>query len=315
MNKFALLCPGQGAQSAQMFDLARQHAGAASFIQDVLKQTINRHTLADVLSSAELLFENRYAQPLLVAATLAHWLALKERLPAPDLVAGYSVGEVAAHAVSGSLDVHAALELATARAALMQACVLQPQRMLAISGVAVADIRHFAASHDLHVAIITADNKVIVAGLETQLMAAMPHIATLPGHDITYTEIAVHVASHTPLMQAAVPGFAQVLENTLNNAAMRDADVAVLAGITGELVTTMAAIRSSLLAQMTQTIQWHACMDALAENGVRFALELGPGSALSKMLQVRHPQIACRSVADFRSLEGVVQWVQRQREN
>ncbi|MBC3920486.1 acyltransferase domain-containing protein [Undibacterium sp. CY18W] len=311
MNKFALLCPGQGAQSAQMFALASQHTGADSFVQDVLKQTIHQHALADVLSSTALLFENRYAQPLLVAATLANWLALKQHLPVPDLVAGYSVGEVAAHAVSGSMEVLAALELATARAALMQACVHAPQRMLAVSGIAIEDIRHFVAGHDLHIAIITADNKAIIAGLATHISAAIPDILLLPGHDIGYTEVAVHIASHTPLMQAAATDFAQVLMDTT----ICDTDVGVLAGITGETVTAPAAIRSSLLAQMTQTIQWHACMDAMAESGIRFALELGPGAALSRMLQLRHPHIACRSVADFRSLEGVIQWVQRQREN
>jgi [acyl-carrier-protein] S-malonyltransferase len=42
------------------------------------------------------------------------------------------------------------------------------------------------------------------------------------------------------------------------------------------------------------------------------ALELGPGSALARMLQARHPQIACRSVADFRSLDGIISWLGRQ---
>jgi [acyl-carrier-protein] S-malonyltransferase len=30
------------------------------------------------------------------------------------------------------------------------------------------------------------------------------------------------------------------------------------------------------------------------------------------MLQGRHPHIACRSVADFRSLDGIVAWLDRQ---
>ncbi|MFZ6638217.1 ACP S-malonyltransferase [Undibacterium sp. TC4M20W] len=311
MNKFALLCPGQGAQSADMFALARQDAKAASFVQDALSHKIEQHTLAEALSLPDLLFENRYAQPLIVAATLANWLALRDNLPKPDLVAGYSIGEISAHAVSGSIDVQATLQLATTRAALMQACVYTPQGMLAVSGVAITDIQEFAASHDLHVAIITADNKTIIAGLAGKLSAAIPEIARLPGHDIAYTEIAVHIASHTPMMLAAAPGFAQAL----NDIPLHETDTPVLAGINAEKVTKAVCIRSSLQAQLTQTIQWHACMDAMAESGISYALELGPGSALSKMLQARHPQIACRSIADFRSLEGVVHWVQRQSEN
>jgi [acyl-carrier-protein] S-malonyltransferase len=52
-------------------------------------------------------------------------------------------------------------------------------------------------------------------------------------------------------------------------------------------------------------------MDAAAEAGITVALELGPGAALSRMMQARHPQIACRSVADFRSLDGIVAWLGR----
>ncbi|MFZ6874902.1 ACP S-malonyltransferase [Undibacterium sp. Di27W] len=311
MNKFALLCPGQGAQSADMFALAKQDAQALSFVHKVLNHQIEKHTLADALSSPDLLFENRYAQPLIVAATLGNWQALRDHLPTPVLIAGYSVGEISAHAISGSLDVQAAVKLATTRASLMQACVHAPQGMLAVSGVAISDIQQFAASHDLHVAIVTADNKAIIAGLADKIRAAMPEIASLPGHDISHTEIAVHIASHTPLMLAATSGFAQALIDT----SMRETDIPVLAGINAEKIMQAENIRSSLLAQLTQAIQWHACMDALAENGISHALELGPGSALSKMLQVRHPQIACRSIADFRSLEGIVNWVQRQNES
>jgi len=311
MNKFALLCPGQGAQSAQMFALARQDKTAASFVQDVLSQKLYQHQLNDVLASSEMLFENRYAQPLIVAATLANWIALKDKLPTPDLVAGYSIGEIAAHAASGSMAAQDALQLAISRAALMQACVHAPQGMLAVSGLAIADIQQFAASHDLHIAIINADDKFILAGLADKVSAAIPHIFSLPGHDITLTQIAVHIASHTPLMLAAAPGFLQALNDT----ALCKSETAVLAGINAEKTSEPASIRSSLLAQLSQTIHWHACMDALAENGVSYALELGPGSALSKMLQARHPHIACRSIADFRSLEGVAHWVQRQNES
>jgi [acyl-carrier-protein] S-malonyltransferase len=52
-------------------------------------------------------------------------------------------------------------------------------------------------------------------------------------------------------------------------------------------------------------------MDATAEAGMTVALELGPGAALARMLQARHPQIACRSVADFRTLDGIVAWLGR----
>lgn len=52
-------------------------------------------------------------------------------------------------------------------------------------------------------------------------------------------------------------------------------------------------------------------MDAYPEADVTVALELGPGAALSLMLNVKHPQIARRAVDDFRSLTGVRKWLAR----
>jgi [acyl-carrier-protein] S-malonyltransferase len=63
---------------------------------------------------------------------------------------------------------------------------------------------------------------------------------------------------------------------------------------------------------LAETIEWSACMDAAVESGVTVALELGPGAALSRMFRSRHPEIACRSVSEFRSLDGIVSWLERQ---
>ncbi|MFZ6654334.1 ACP S-malonyltransferase [Undibacterium sp. TJN19] len=313
MNKFALLCPGQGAQTAEMFDLATASLSGAAFLKTLDDSDVFSLPLTQVLASTELLFENRYAQPLIVAASLANWQVIRHALPAPALVAGYSVGEISAHAVSGSLDIQTAIHLAASRAQMMQACVTQsaPQRMLAVSGINIAELQVFASQHRLHVAIVTAENKAIIAGLADDIALAIPALQDMPGHDISHTIIPVHIASHTPLMQGAVPAFTQLLMQS----PVVVSNTSVLAGVSAETVTTPEQICSSLVEQLTHPIQWAACMDACAEKGIRFALELGPGSALSTMLQARHPHIACRSVADFRSLDGVIAWVKRQLES
>ncbi|MEB0233328.1 malonyl CoA-ACP transacylase, partial [Undibacterium sp. 10I3] len=70
-------------------------------------------------------------------------------------------------------------------------------------------------------------------------------------------------------------------------------------------------VQEALMRQLTQPIDWTACMDACVEQGITVVLELGPGAALSRMLRVRHPEIACRSVSEFRSLAGIRQWLDR----
>jgi [acyl-carrier-protein] S-malonyltransferase len=122
------------------------------------------------------------------------------------------------------------------------------------------------------------------------------------------TPIQVEVASHTGLMQDAVAPFRTALEQS----PFASFKAPVLAGVSAARVSGKEAAITLLSRQLAEKIQWDQCMDACAEAGITVALELGPGSALSRMLRARHPAIECRSVADFRTLAGVARWLERQ---
>jgi [acyl-carrier-protein] S-malonyltransferase len=273
-GRLLLLCPGQGGQHAGMFDLARTHAGARDFLDHCA-----------VPADGAALFDNRVAQPAIVAATLAMWLALNDTLrrcctpppaPAPleDIV-----------------------RLAAARATLMDAAATgEPQGLAAISGVAVDTVRK-----QVDVAIVTGIDTCIAGGTRVHL-DALP--ALWPAARIQL--LPVGIASHTPRMQEAVAPFARLLEGRVGRPRCP-----VLAGIDATRVTRPDVAIDRLSRQLAETIDWAACMDAVAESGTTVALELGPGAALARMLQARHPHIACRSVADFHTLDGVSAWVAR----
>ncbi|MDW7601631.1 malonate decarboxylase subunit epsilon, partial [Stenotrophomonas maltophilia] len=95
----ALLCSGQGAQHAAMFDRVRD-LPAARHTLDVASTVLGRDVFS--AAAADDRFDNAQAQPLLCAATLAQWQGLRDNVPTPTLVAGYSIGELAAHAIAGS---------------------------------------------------------------------------------------------------------------------------------------------------------------------------------------------------------------------
>jgi [acyl-carrier-protein] S-malonyltransferase len=285
-GRLLLLCPGQGGQHAGMFDLARLDPGARAFLDGCA-----------LPATPDALFDNRMAQPAIVCATLAMWQALQARLPAPKLVAGYSIGELAAYGVAGALD--NAVALAKARAALMDAAASgQPQGIAAVSGVDVAQVRNI-----IDVAIVTGADSCIAGGLEAQL-AALP--ARLPTARVQ--RLPVGVAAHTALMAGAVAPFAQLLEG----ATFAPWRCPVLAGVDAMRVVRPEIAIDRLARQLASTIDWAACMDAASEAGITVALELGPGAALSRMLRERHPHIACRSVADFHTLDGIAGWVTRE---
>ncbi len=252
------------------------------------------------------MFENRLAQPLIVSATLAMWEALKSRVPVPSLVAGYSVGELSAYGVAGALAPFDAVRLATIRATLMDSAAgaTQPQALVAIGGLPVERARALARADGFDIAIITGHDTVIAGGLETTLALLEAAVASEGGR---LQRLPIGIASHTALMAPSVGPFA----DALLAAPFHAMACPVLSGIGAEKIVDKARAAETLSRQLAETILWSECMDAAAEAGITVALELGPGAALSRMLQARHPQIACRSVADFRSLDGIVAWLGR----
>lgn len=305
-NRLALLCSGQGGQHPGMFDLARADRNAGMLLDQWALDSIFGMPLDTVLAENTLLFSNRIAQPLIVAATLATWAAIKNHVPVPALVAGYSIGEVAAYGVAGALAAEDAIDLAVSRARLMDACLTQSPRqvLIAISGFNADTIDALLQQHGFHIAIETGEDSIIAGGLlksvaevEKKVMQSGGRITVLP----------IEIASHTPYMQAAVAPFCAELERHHFSIPA----VPVLSGISAALVNHTDQAISTLSNQLTETIRWMDCMDACAETGVTVALELGPGSALSRMLQARHPEIECRSVNEFRTLAGIATWLAR----
>lgn len=294
---FLLLCPGQGAQHGAMFDLARSDPRANALLE----------RLAPALPTLDGdLFANRAAQPLVVAATLAIWEALRGTAPPPALVAGYSIGELAAYGVAGAYNAEQTVALAHVRAQAMDDCLLDHpgQALVAMSGLIVQQAITLAKAHDFVLSIETGDDTCITGGPANKADALAQAAIAAGGRA---TRLPVTVASHTPYMAGAVQPFAQALTQQ----DFTTLSAPVLAGISATAINDNPRAVDQLSRQLAEPIRWAACMDACAEAGITYALELGPGNALSRMLQARHPHINTRSVADFRTLDGIQKWLRR----
>jgi len=303
-GRLLILCPGQGAQHPAMFDMARTDPAASILLDDP-----QLAPLFAGINDGTSLFTNRVAQPAIVAATLAMWVALRDTVPLPALVAGYSIGELAAYGVAGALALPDAVRLALERAQLMDAC-LDPdaaQGMVAVSGIPTVAIEPLLQRFGFYPAIVTGEDTVVAGGPAAQ-REALADAAAAAGARATV--LPVEVASHTPLLQGAVAPFAEVLARQ----EWRAPAFPVLAGISAEKVHDARLATHVLSHQIAEPIRWMDCMDAAAEAGITVALELGPGAALARMLQSRNPNIACRSVTEFRSLDGIRSWLGKQLE-
>jgi len=310
MSGTAILCSGQGLQGRGMFDLVAREPKA----EPVFKAAgiaLEGHDPRDLVKTGSDgdLHGNKVAQILCCTQALAVWSVLDEVLARPLVVAGYSVGEVAAWGVAGVVDAATLFALAAARADAMDAATKQPAGLLSIRGLSRHDVDAICEATHTHIAIIDGPETFLIGGTDGSLKAAAKD-ADAHGAQHT-TRLAVTVPSHTPLLQAATGAFRKVLHERVPHVKIAG-DIRLLIGIDGNAVFSDAGL-DKLAEQIARTVNWVACMDSCQESGVTKAIEFGPGAALAHFMREHVPDLATHSVSEFHSLDGLKQWLSSER--
>lgn len=297
----AILCPGQGSQSPAVLQSLAGEPAAREIV--ALFEAVVGMSLRDVAElPADQCQANRLAQPLVCATALASFAVLRDALPEPAVFAGYSIGELAAYGCAGWLSAQDTLRLAAARAAAMDAAWEAPMAMGAVRGLDGSRLAALLGGKTAHVAIRNGADRFVVAG-EAQAVRAVLAAAAAAGAGTTPLD--VQVASHTPLMRAAVESFRGALEAS----SLAAGEGRILAGVDGTPVLTRTRALDTLSSQLERAVDWAACMNGLREAGVGVALELPAGSDLSRLVREHGACPETRAVAEFTSREGLLSWL------
>src|SRR4029077_15784328 len=96
------------------------------------------------------LHADKVGQILCCTQAMAAWAVLSAKVPRPLVVAGYSVGELAAWGVAGLLDYEEVLHLAIQRAVAMDKSTTQPSGLVAIRGLTRDRLERGPKKHALY---------------------------------------------------------------------------------------------------------------------------------------------------------------------
>jgi [acyl-carrier-protein] S-malonyltransferase len=303
----AILCSGQGGQQPAMFDLVAT-CPEAEPIFAVAAGVLGRDPRRFVREAAPAdLFSDLLGQILCCTQALAMWAALGPSRPARAVIAGYSVGELAAWGCAGALDAPGSLHLAQRRATLMDAAAPRDGGLAAIIGLRRPALEPIVARHALSIAIVDDVDSFVVGGVRAGLEAACRE-ATAHGASRTVI-LPVAVPSHTPLLSEATERFRAVLREA--SPGLPPAGYRLLSGIDGDTIYDIDSGIDKLARQISTTIDWAECLESCRSAGVQAALELGPGKALSHMASALFPDGRARAVEEFRTLAGLRTWLQQ----
>ncbi|MBF8748265.1 malonate decarboxylase subunit epsilon [Pseudomonas monteilii] len=276
--------PGQGAQQAGM--LHRLPAGARLLLEaasDVLGEQVLE------LDSEQALQSTRAVQLCLLLAGVAWANELIQRSPAPDYVAGLSIGAYPAAVVAEALDFTDAVRLVALRGELMQRAYPQGYGMTALNGLDLGCVEQLLAEvgGEVFVANLNSENQIVIAGAD----AAMAEVAARARHrgQGVARRLAVSVPSHCRLLD----GPAAELAAAFASVTVRRPRITYLSGSSARPIFDPLRLRDDLAGNMARVVDWRATLRNAYERGVRLHLEMPPGSVLSGLARPVFEQGRC----------------------
>lgn len=206
-------------------------------------------------ATAEEITDTAVTQPLVVAATLLAFDELTKRgvpATAETIVAGHSVGEIAAYAIAGVISADDAVKLAATRGAEMaKACAVEPTGMSAVLGGDEAEVLARLESLDLVPANRNAAGQIVAAGA----IAALEKLAEDPPAKARVRQLATAGAFHTHYMASALDGYAAAAASVTT----AEPTATLLSNADGQPVASAADAMEKLVSQLTKPVRWDLC--------------------------------------------------------
>jgi [acyl-carrier-protein] S-malonyltransferase len=298
-----MVFPGQGSQSVGMLkgyeglpEVEAVRAEAAAALGGAFLQILDQ-------GPAEQLNLTVNTQPAMVTAAIAAyraWRALGG--PAPQIVAGHSLGEYSALVAAGSLALRDALPLVRFRAQSMQEAVPEGQgAMAAILGLDDDAARAACAEAEQGEAVqavnFNAPGQVVIAGHKSAVARAIEACRARGAKRAM--PLPVSAPFHSSLMKPA----GEKLRLYLEKVSLLEMKIPLINNVDVKVETDPVRIKDALARQAASPVLWADAIRAMAAQGVTHVIECGPGRVLAGLVKRIAPQLQGIAAADRASLE------------
>lgn len=319
MPVHAFVFPGQGSQSVGMGrDLAAAFAPAREVfeeVDEVLKQKLSKLMFE---GPGEELTLTENTQPALMAMSLAVLHVLEKEggftlRQKAVVVAGHSLGEYSALAAAGAFTVSDAARLLRLRGQAMQKAVPAGEgAMAALIGADMAIAQAICTeaapvpdSDPLATEVVEPANdngggQVVISGARAAVERAVEIAKTKNVRRAML--LPVSAPFHCALMAPAADAMAEALDTTRPIAPI----VPLIANVSAAKVTDPGQITDLLVRQVTATVRWRECVEAMTAIGVDSFLELGAGKVLSGLIRRIAPDATAAAAGTPAEIEAVL---------
>ncbi len=292
MGKIAFIFSGQGDQFSGMGKKLYNDYNCAAFVYDSCDR-IRKGTSKQCFEGTEdELKQTKNTQPCLFATEMAYASVLGQNNIKPDMVAGFSLGEVVALTYAKVVDFETGFKLVCKRGELMQqAADEHDTSMAAVVKLDENTVREICSQFtNVYPVNFNCPGQITVSGLRSEMTEFAARIKAAGGRAIP---LKLKGAFHSPYMENASDEFSKVLEDIDVNSPC----VALYSNITGEPYAN--DIKQTLAKQICNPVRWEDTIRHMIENGVDTFIEIGPGKTLTNMVDKINGDVKAYSVSEL----------------
>jgi len=301
----AYIFPGQGSQHPGMGkNLAETFPIAAQLFEefnDALRLSVSRLCFE---GTAEELQLTENTQPAIFAVSAAVTSAMRsEGFPAPDFVAGHSLGEYSALFAAQSLTATDGIQTVRVRGRYMQEAVpVGVGAMAAVIGAELDAIENACAEaaqgQVCAPANINSPSQVVIAGNTEAVDRASELLRSRGAKRVL--KLNVSAPFHSALMMPAQ----ERLAVDLKQISFAELATPLVTNVDAKIITSGLEAADSLVRQVSSPVRWLQSMELLIKEGVDTFVEVGPGKVLSGLMRQISRQVKCFNVEDADSLKA-----------
>ena len=305
---FAFVFPGQGSQSVGMLNSISERPEVRATLQEASEALGEDVAKLIAEGPAEALSLTTNTQPVMLTAGVAFYRAwLAAGGPAPQVMAGHSLGEYSALVAAGVISFKDAVPLVRFRAQAMQSAVpVGTGGMAAILGLDDATVIQVCAEAStasggiVEAVNFNAPGQVVIAGASDAVTKACELLKTAGAKRAL--PLPVSAPFHSSLLQPA----SEKLRDYLAKIEFKAPTISVINNVDVQILNDPSAIKDALVRQAAKPVRWQETIQAMAAQGITQVVECGPGKVLAGLTKRINDQVTGVPVFDEASFNEVL---------